>query len=366
MPYLIDAHEDLAWNWLCFGTDYSRSLQEIRASEAGEIEKHREGGTLFGWSEYTRGQVALVFGTLFIAPKKYSSGDWDRVVFSTNKEYGSLIHQSADYYQMLTDTHPDKFRRVFNKSDLAAILKPHQVSLQNIASANPPMGIINLIEGSEGLGSMEELEEWWQLGARILGPVWAGTRFCGGTLEGQAFTSEGRELLHALAEIGYILDVAHMNDLSAAAALDEYEGTVISSHANCRWLLKNPPNQRHLSRDNVHRMVERGGVIGVMPYARFLRTDWDAHDPSRHVTLEDLANHIDAICQIAGNCDHAAIGTDFDGGFGWPCVPDDVNSIGDMQKLAPILQKRGYTTEQLEAIFHGNWERILYQALPES
>ncbi len=198
------------------------------------------------------------------------------------------------------------------------------------------------------------------------GPVWAGTRFCGGTHEGKAFTSEAANYCTPWPKLVNILDVAHMNELSMATALDEYEGTVIASHANCRWLLKNPSNQRHLSQENVHRMVERGGVIGVMPYARFLRTDWNLYDPNHHVSLEDLADHVDAICQIAGNSDHVAIGTDFDGGFGWPCVPDEVNSIADMQKLAPILQKRGYTTGQVEAIFHGNWERILNQALPES
>jgi membrane dipeptidase len=362
MPYLIDAHEDLAWNGLIFGTDYSLSVAESRLREAGEIEKHRDGGTLFGWPEYSRGQVALVFGTFFIAPKKYGDGAWDRMVFSSNREYDDLIHQSADYYQRLAGSHPDMFRRVFTQADLTSVLKPWKDG----GKPAPAMGIINLIEGSEGLGSLEQLEEWWQLGARLLGPVWAGTRFCGGTHEGKAFTSEGRQLMAALAEIGYILDVAHMNDVSIATALDEYAGTVICSHANCRWLLKNPTNQRHLSPDNVHRMVERGGVIGVMPYARFLRTDWDLRDPAHHVSLDDLADHVDAICQIAGNADHAAIGTDFDGGFGWPCVPDEVNSIEDIQKLALILQNRGYTLEQVEAIFHGNWERILYQALPES
>ena len=362
MPYLIDAHEDLAWNWLCFKTDYSRPIQEIRASESGEIEKRRDGSTLFGMDAYRKGQVALVFGTFFMAPKKYSSGDWDIATFETNREYASLVSRSADYYRMLADQHPDKFRRVFNRSDLTAVLEPYKKD----SSQEKQVGIINLIEGAEGLGSMEELEEWWQMGARVLGPVWAGTRFCGGTLEGKAFSSEGHELLQALSSIGYILDVSHMNDVSIATSLDEYKGTVIATHANCRWLLKNPPNQRHFSEENVRRMVERGGVIGVMPYARFLRTDWDHRDPAHQVTLEDLANHVDAICQIAGSSDNAAIGTDFDGGFGWPCVPEDVNSIADMQKLASILQKRGYTLNQIEAIFHGNWERILYQALPES
>lgn len=362
MPYLIDAHEDLAWNGLNFGTDYTLPVAETRSQEAGEIEKHRDGATMFGWPEYNRGRVALIFGTLFMAPKKYRSGEWDTMVFSNNNEYHRLIQNSADYYRLLVEKNPDKFHRVLNRTDLDSVLEPWKVG----HDTTHKMGILNLIEGAEGLGSLDELEEWWQLGARLLGPVWAGTRFCGGTLEGGAFTSEGRDLLNALAEIGYILDVAHMNDVSMTTALEEFQGNVICSHANCRWLLNNPLNQRHLTQENIRRMVERGGVIGVMPYARFLRTDWDPRDASRQVTLEDLANHIDAICQIAGSANHAAIGTDFDGGFGWPCVPADVKSIEDMQKLAPVLQKRGYTLEQVEAIFHGNWERILYQALPES
>ena len=367
MPYLIDAHEDMAWNWLSFGTDYTRPLAETRAKEAGVVDNHRGGGSLLGWPEYSGAQVALIFGTFFIAPKKYSEGDWDRVVFSNVPEYSDLVRKSADYYQMLEDRYPDKFRRVLNKHDLAGILHPWQQDTEMInPDTRPPIGIINLIEGSEGLGSLSQLEEWWELGVRLLGPVWAGTRFCGGSQEGKGFTSEGRDLLSALAEIGYILDVAHMNDESMATALNEYEGAVIATHANCRWLLKNPPNQRHLSQDNVRRMVERGGVIGVLPYARFLRTDWDISDPGHQVSLEDYADHVDAICQTAGSANHVAIGTDFDCGFGWPSVPKEVNSIADMQKLIPILQKRGYTSQQIDAIFHGNWERILNQALPES
>jgi membrane dipeptidase len=364
MPYLIDAHEDMSWNWLSFGTDYTRPLAETRSKEANEVDQHRGGSSLLGWPEYSSAQVAIIFGTYFIAPRKYAEGEWDKVVFSSAREYGNLVKQSADYYQRLADQNPDKFRRIFNQRDLVEVLQPWQQTSELInPETRPPIGIINLIEGSEGLGSLSELEEWWELGVRILGPVWAGTRFCGGSLEGKGFTSEGHQLLSALAEIGYILDVAHMNDESMAVALDEFEGTVIASHANCRWLLKNPPNQRHLSQDNVKRMVERNGVIGVLPYARFLRTDWDLNHP---VSLEDYADHVDAICQTAGNANHVALGTDFDCGFGWPSVPNEINSIGDMQKLAPILLNRGYTTQQVESIFHSNWERILNQALPQT
>ena len=34
------------------------------------------------------------------------------------------------------------------------------------------------------------------------------------------------------------------------------------------------------------------------------------------VTLEDVADHMDHVCQLAGNSLHAALGTDLGGGVG--------------------------------------------------
>jgi len=35
MPLIIDSHQDLAWNMLTYGRDYTRSVQETRRLEAG-------------------------------------------------------------------------------------------------------------------------------------------------------------------------------------------------------------------------------------------------------------------------------------------------------------------------------------------
>jgi membrane dipeptidase len=67
---------------------------------------------------------------------------------------------------------------------------------------------------------------------------------------------------------------------------------------------------------------------------------------------------------LAGNADHAAIGSDLDGGFGYPNIPEEMNDIQDLQKLEQILQRKGYTAEDIMKIFNGNWIRVLKRGLP--
>ena len=47
------------------------------------------------------------------------------------------------------------------------------------------------MEGAEGFRSIDELEEFYELGLRQVGPVWAGMRYCGGSKESRSFDSEG-------------------------------------------------------------------------------------------------------------------------------------------------------------------------------
>jgi membrane dipeptidase len=61
---------------------------------------------------------------------------------------------------------------------------------------------------------------------------------------------------------------------------------------------------------------------------------------------------------------HAAIGSDLDGGFGTEQSPEGLDSIADLQKLDAILSHRGYSTDDVELILGGNWIRFFKQHLP--
>ena len=80
--------------------------------------------------------------------------------------------------------------------------------------------------------------------------------------------------------------------------------------------------------------------------------------------MQLILDHIDYCCQRAGDARHVGFGSDFDGGFGLQRIPDGIDSIADLQKLAPILEGRGYNSDDIAAIFGGNWLAYLRRALP--
>ena len=127
--------------------------------------------------------------------------------------------------------------------------------------------------------------------------------------------------------------------------------------------------------DHINRLLQRGAVIGAVldiwmlkpwPQHFFAPDGYRAIDsvPRDQAKLSLVVDHIDHICQLAGDCAHVAIGTDLDGGFGAEQSPGDLDTIADLQKLDALLAKRGYSDADIDAICHGNWLRFFRDHLP--
>ena len=361
MTIIVDAHEDLAWNMLAFGRDYTLSAQETRQREEGTLAPQVNGDTLLGWPDYQRGHVAIVFSTLFTAPERARLGDWDKLTYKTFDQAHQQSLAQLDAYHRLAGEHPDMFRLIQTRDDLHGVLQDWKRTDTN----EHPVGLVVLMENAEGVREPAELEEWWVRGVRIIGPAWAGTRFCGGTRQPGPLTPDGYALLERMQEFGFTLDLSHMDEAAALQALDTYQGPMIASHANAQALLKNTQSNRHLSDTVIHALLERGGTIGIVPANNFLRPGWKDNGGRGSVTLDHVAAQIDYVCQIAGNARHTGLGSDFDGGFGLQSVPGDVDTIADLQKLVPLLASRGYSQDDISAILGGNWLIHLEQHLPE-
>lgn len=373
---LVDAHQDLAWNMLTFGRDYTRSAAETRRLEAGGAAPLYNGDTLLGWPDYQVGRVAVVFATLFAAPRRRREGEWDVLVYSDVSQAHRLYRAQLDAYHRLVEKYPDKFRLLLKRPDLQQALDHWErqdldytplAAQTGEAPPDPhghPVGLVVLMEGAEGVRSPDELAEWREWGVRIVGPAWAGTRFCGGTGEPGPLTKEGYALLDGMAEAGLVLDLSHMDEQAALQALDAFGGRVIASHANVSKLLRKEGN-RHLSDRLIRGLIERDAVIGIVPYNAFLDSGWRSGDPRQSVSLDRVAAHIDYICQAAGDARHAGLGSDFDGGFGWQSTPHEIDTIADLARLAGLLMQRGYSEADIAAIMGQNWLRLLQETLPE-
>ncbi len=361
MPIIVDGHADIAYNMLKYGRDYTRSAAETRQIEIGSATVADNEDALIGWPDYQRGKVAVIFSTLYATPVRWNKGENKSQVYKTFDEAHKLYHEQLMTYHRMTDAVPDKFRLIASSRDLSLILD----HWNSPAESGHPVGMVVLMEGADGIRHPSELEEWYELGVRLIGPAWVGTRYSGGWKEPGPLTKEGRALLSAMANFNFTLDLSHMDEAAAIEALDIYRGPIVGTHGNCAALLPNSNSNRHFSNRVIEGIIERDGVIGIVPFNSYLKVGWSSSRSLRtEVPLDTVVNHIDHICQVAGDALHAGIGSDFDGGFGVQSVPPEIDTIADLQNLVSLLQVRGYSDKDTENILGGNWLARLQRNLP--
>lgn len=355
---IIDAHLDLSMNALQWNRNLLLSTYTIRTLEQTVPGKGRAQGTV-AFPEMRRGRIALSVATLIARSTGRPVPHID--FHSPAQAYGMAQGQLA-YYRAL-----EQQGHIRIIADLA-VLDAHMAEWQSWDAAHPeetdktpPLGFVLSMEGADPILHPEQLAAWWDAGLRLLGPTHYGPgRYAGGTGTELGLTELGAPLLREMERLGMVLDLTHMSDEAFWEALNHYNGLVLASHNNCRTLV---PHQRQFSDAQLKAIFERDGVIGAAMDTWMLQPGWVVgQSTNAGITLDTVVDHIDYICQLAGNCRHAAIGTDLDGGYGREQSPCDLDTIADLQKLAGLLSKRGYRQADITAILHGNWIRLLHQA----
>ena len=354
--FIIDAHLDLSMNALEWNRDLKKSVQEIRQREAGMNDKPDRGKGMVSLPELRKGNIGLVVATQiarYVAPGSALPG-WN----SPEQAWAQTQGQLAWYTAMEKE---GEMKQVTNRQELNM-----HIALWNdttIANEKKPVGFILSLEGADSLVDLSYLEKAYSYGLRAIGPAHYGPgRYSPGTGESGPLTNKGVELLKEMESLDMILDVTHLTDEAFKQAMDLYRGPVWASHHNCRALVH---YQRQLTDEQIKILIERNAVIGGVLDAWMLKNDWirGKSDPKEEeVNLERLIDHYDHICQLAGNSDHIAIGSDLDGMYGTEQSPYDMDTIADLQKLKDILKARGYSTADTAKIFHGNWLRFLNNA----
>jgi membrane dipeptidase len=354
---IFDAHLDLAWNALDWNRDLLLPVAEIRRREEEQhmTDKGRACNTV-SFPELRRGKVAIFIATLLARLLRPGAMPAIQRYASMEAAYAAAHGQLA-YYRAL-EQH-GVLRWIKDWPGLEAHVRTWEAN----EDGSQPLGFILSMEGADPVLSPEQVEEWWQAGLRIIGPAHYGlSPYAHGTgTEGGLFPP-GRPLLREMERVGMILDVTHLADESFDEALEVYGGPVLASHHNCRALV---PNQRQLTDEQICRLVSRGAVIGTaldtwMLYPGWVRGVTQAEEAG--VRLETMVEHIDRVCQLAGNAHNAAIGTDLDGGFGREQSPCDLDTIADLQRLPDLLGRRGYDAQAAAGILYGNWVRFFHDA----
>jgi membrane dipeptidase len=358
MRPLIDAHLDLAWNALSFNRDLTLPLDALRAAERGMTDHPCRGRATVSLPELSRGGVAVCLGTVLARcnPGVSAVVRTDLDHRSPAIAFAAAQGQLAYYRMLVRHGHVTMI-------DTAQALKQHWTRCVDGDLAGSPLGLILSMEGTDPIVAPDDAKFWWDQGLRVAGLCHYGrSAHAVGTGDDGPLTPVGIELLRVFERLGMILDVTHLSDMSFDEALDRFAGPVLASHSNCRALV---PDHRQFSDGQLKRLIDRGAVIGTALDAWMLYPGWERGMTSPSVVgLEAAADHIDHVCQLAGNVNHAAIGSDLDGGFGTEQTPHDLSSIADLQKLYRILSARGYSDADVDVIFHGNWMRFFLQHLP--
>ena len=245
----------------------------------------------------------------------------------------------------------------------ASALRDHVQLWQRGDTAKASIGYILSLEGADSILTMRHLERSYEQGLRALGPAHYGPgTYAQGTDATGGIGQFGRELLREMERLNIILDVTHLCDDSFWEALDHFHGHLWASHSNCRVLT---PHNRQFTDEQIKVLVERGAVIGGALDAWMMVPGWikgKTTPQEAGVKLEKLLDHIDHVCQIAGNAKHSGIGSDLDGAFGREQSPLDLDTIADLSRLPAMFAARGYKPADIEAIMSGNFIRFLENA----
>jgi membrane dipeptidase len=340
----------MEWN-----RDLRESVAAINERERGLTDKPDRGKATVSLPELRKGNIGLVVATQiarYVAPGNPLPG-WH----SPEQARAQTQAQVAWYKAMEEDG------EMVQVNNLLTLEKHIKLWQDGAIFSNKPIGYILSLEGADSIVTLKHLETAYNYGLRAVGPAHYGPgRYAQGTDATGYMGPKGHELLKEMERLNIILDATHLCDDSFWEALDHFNGHVWASHNNCRALVN---HNRQFSDEQVKELINRGAVIGGAMDAWMMVPNWvreESTPKGMNCNLEVLIDHMDHICQLAGNALHIGIGSDLDGAFGTEQCPYDLKTIADEQKIPVLLKNRGYADVDIENIMHGNWLRFLRKA----
>lgn len=351
---LFDAHLDLALNGVDWNRDLRCSVDDLRAQERalGMTDPGRTGATL-SFPEMRTAELGLCLSTLLARQEKEISHSFG---WTSPQTCYAMAHAHLAWHRAMERA--GYLRSIRTKHDL----KSHCNEWQHHPQTTP-LGFIQTMEGADPILVPGTIDEFYDHGLRAIGLTHYGAnRYGGGTSCEVGLAVDAIPLLKRIEELGMTVDVTHLSDVAFWQVLDYFNGRIHASHQNSRRLA---PWQRQFSDEQYKAVIDRDGVIGVALDIIMLQPGYVRRVSERLVTLERVVENIDIIVQLAGNARHVGIGSDLDGGYGVEQTPSDFDRFRDLQRIADLLERRGYSAADIAGIMHGNWIRFFSEVLPD-
>lgn len=344
--FVFDAHLDLAMNALEWNRDLTWTVEEIRNSEIGMTDKPDRALNTVSLDAMRKGNVGVCVATQIARYVKKESPlpGWN----SPQQAWAQTQGQLAWYKEMEAI---GQMKAITNLAEFETHLKhwenPNEKS---------PIGYILSLEGADSIVTLDHLEKSFESGLRAIGPAHYGPgTYAHGTDSVGGIGRKGKDLLKKIMELGLILDATHLCDISFWETMKIYEGPVWASHNNCRKFVN---HNRQYSDEQIKELVGRNAVIGIALDAWMMVPNWvrgESTPEGMGVSLKQMIDNIDHICQLSGDSLHVGIGTDLDGAFGKEQTPYDLDTIADLQNIPAMLKVRGYNNQDITNIMSQNF-----------
>ena len=259
------------------------------------------------------------------------------------RTWTSLLARGLDMAERLhgSAADNDRFRVVTSSAALRAYLADRQRDRAQTAGLLGVEGL-HLLEGE-----LDNVDELYRAGFRMVAPVHFFDNEVGGSAHGLrkgGLSPFGKTVLARVEALRMLVDLSHgsaalVDDVLAAATRP-----VVVSHTGVRALC---PGDRNLSDDQLRRIAEQGGLVGIAMFEQAVcGTDAAA-------TARAIRHAVDVM-----GLQHVALGSDFDGAV---TTPFDVTGL---PLLLPALRAEGFGESEIAAVMGGNVRDFLIAHLP--
>lgn len=218
-------------------------------------------------------------------------------------------------------------------------------------------GILHM-EGAEAIDpDLVNLEAWYAMRLRSLGPVWSRPtafghgvpfRFPSVPDTGPGLTEAGKRLVAECNRLRILIDLSHLNEAGFDDVARLSDAPLVATHSNAHAVTA---SSRNLTDRQLAIIRETGGMVGLNFATVFLRRDGRQ---SPDMGWAPVLRHLDHLIAHLGE-DHVGFGSDFDGAT----VPSGIGDVTGLDALQITLRAHGYDTPLLEKLCHANWIAVL-------
>lgn len=298
--------------------------------------------------------ISLRSNSLHIDLEKMQKGDYLLQNFAMfvflGREKDPLVNvlEMIDVYNRAMAENADIIGPVLNYEDI-----------EKNRAAGKLSGMLTIEEGAVLKGNPYVVRSLYQLGVRMLTLTWNFENEIGypNTIvkakdydpsRHYGLKPEGIEIVREMNRVGMIVDVSHLGDDGFWDVVKYCDGPFVASHSNARAACN---HTRNMTDDMIRALADKGGVMGLNFCGDFL-------NPNGKSRVEDMVRHAKHIINVGGS-DILGLGTDYDGIDG----DLELDHCDKMPLLAQEMERQGFSTQQIEKIFHGNVLRLYREVL---